>query len=113
MPTTITDVELEEKSTGKVTVTFTDEEGDPVQPKTLFKTITDLSGNQILARAEITSGLAASMDILISGNDIIVPVDGLGHIVLLLEGTYDSTNLGNGLPLNDECRIPVNDLIGL
>ena len=112
MPTTITDIELEEGSTGKVTAVFTDEDGDPATPKTLFKTITDLTGNEILARAEISSGLASTMNIAISGTNIPVPADSLGYIVLLLEGTYDSS-LGSDLPLNDECRIPVNDLIGL
>lgn len=112
MPTTITDTELEENSTGKVTVVFTDEDGASATPKTLFKTITDLSGNEILARTEITSGLSSNMEILISGNEVPVPTDDLGYIVLLLEGTYDS-NLGNDLPLNDECRIPVNPLVGL
>ncbi len=112
MPTTISDVELEEGSSGKVTVIFTDEDGDAATPKTLFKTITDISGNDILEREEITSGLASNMTILVSGSDIPIPTDGYGYIVLLLEGTYDS-NLGNDLPLNDECRIPVNTLIGL
>ena len=112
MPTTISDVEFEEGSTGKLTAIFTDEDGDQATPKTLYKTITDLTGNVILEREEITSGLASNMNILISGSDIPVPIDGQGYIVLLLEGTYDS-NLGNDLPLNDECRIPVNQLIGL
>jgi hypothetical protein len=110
MPTTST-TELEQGSTAKITVSFTDEDSNAVIPTTLYKTVTDLSGNIISARTQITSGLSSSMNIALSATDIPEPADGLGHIVLLLEATYDS-DLGNDLPLKDECRIPVNDLIG-
>jgi hypothetical protein len=102
-----------EKSTYVITCAFTDEENDPVVPSTGTWTLTDESGNVINNREdEVISGLAASVDIVLSGDDLAVS-SGFAGIsesrIFTFEGTYNSS-LGVGLPLRDQLKFPVYNL---
>lgn len=107
------DTALNERGSGLITATFTQEDGvTPATPKTLFTQITDLSGNVIEAKKQVTSGLASTMYFDLEGGQIPKPPDGRGYIVFTVEYTYDSAR-GNDKPGKDELRIPVNDLIAI
>lgn len=75
-----------------VTVTFTDENGDPVTPNadTLTWTLTDVRGNVINERDQVPVASDASVTIVLNGDDLARTANGLNRIILF-ECEYDST----------------------
>ena len=111
MPTTLTDTAIEE-STFVLTLSFTDEDDAAVTPKTGTWTLTDEAGNVINSRLDVEiSALASSVDIVLSGDDLAIGTYG-GQRVLLFEGTYDS-DAGTDLPLKDQVRFTIDNLVGV
>jgi hypothetical protein len=102
-----------EKSTYIVTCAFTDEDNGPVVPATGTWTLTDEDGSVINTREdEVISGLASSVDIVLSGNDLAISAGFTGvseKRIFTFEGTYNS-DLGVGLPLRDQLIFPVYNL---
>ena len=109
----VADQAVNERGTALVRATFTAEDGTtPATPKTLYTQITDISGNVIEGKKQVTVGLASTMYFLLKGGQIPKPPDGNQHVVLTVEYTYDSAR-GSDLPGTDEYRIPVNDLVAI
>ena len=102
-----------EKSTYIVTLTFTDEDNDPVTPATGTWTLTDEDGTVINSREdEVISSLDTSVDVVLSGDDLAVSDGFTGKSewrIFTFEGTYNS-DLGVGLPLRDQLKFPVYNL---
>lgn len=110
----ITDVEAVENSTFPITVSFTDENGDPVVPNSgLSWTLTDQNGTVVNGRTAVALSPATSVTIVLSGNDLAVPA-GKSRIIQLLAiaGTYTS-DLGANLPLLEEVEFEVRGLTAL
>ena len=102
-----------EGSTFVVTCTFTDETGAAATPTALTWTLTDLAGTVINSRQdEEVASPSASVDIVLSGDDLAVSGKRQTTRVLTLEGTYDS-DAGTGLPINDAALIKIDPLPGV
>jgi hypothetical protein len=90
-----------------ITASFTDEAGDAVTPNTLTWSLYDRRGAVINSRLDETLVAAASVTIVLSGDDLLHS-DGAERY-LIIEGDYDSSN-GSGLPLRVEAHFFVQDL---
>ena len=99
-----------EKSTFVITVAFTDEDGDPVIPKTgLNWSLTDLNGAAVNSKTAVAITPAATVNIVLSGADLALTDGRDTYRILTVEGTYDSL-LGNSLPLKDSVRFLIKNL---
>jgi len=109
MPTNLT-TEPSEKGTYVITAAFTDENSQAKIPTTLEWKLTDKSGNVINSRSAVTLTPAASVSIVLSGDDLALSsLSDDGQRAFLLTGTYDS-NLGSDLPIKEEARFTVANL---
>lgn len=100
-----------EQGTLVVTAAFTDEDGSSVVPNNITWTLTDVSGNVVNARSAVVIAVpAASNDIVLSGNDFITSNGINEDVFLTVVADYDSSN-GSGLPVVDQVRITIEDLV--
>lgn len=106
---------VNERSTIAFTVSFFDDDDAPVVPTSATWTLTDQDGTVINSRLdEAILSLAESITIVLSGSDTARISDAdVGTRRLLIEAVYNSTTLGNGLPLNGEQGFIVKDLAGV
>ncbi|HDM76324.1 MAG TPA: hypothetical protein ENG51_07620 [Deltaproteobacteria bacterium] len=111
MPTTLT-THAVEKSTFVITVAFQDEQGNSVTPNELTWTLTDMNGNVINNRDQVSITPASSVDIVLSGDDLALEGDAPELRVLTVEGTY-SSDLGSDLPIKDSVRFIVDNLVAV
>ena len=102
-----------EGSTYIITIAFEDENGDAVTPNEATWTLTDPAGNIINSREAVTiSSLSTSIDIVLSGDDLMSLESNGNERRLLIEGTYDS-DAGSDLPLKDEVTFYIDDLVAV
>lgn len=100
-----------ERSTYPVTVIFYDENGDVVSPNSgLTWTLTDGNGNVINNRSTVSITAAGTVTVVLSGADL--DMDDGNERFLLLEGTYTG-DLGADLPLKDQARFYITNLVGV
>lgn len=100
-----------DRSTYIVTVAFLDEDGSAVVPDSAVWSLRSGGGAIVNSREDVAiASLAASVDIVLSGDDLAYS-DGAAR-VLTVEATYTS-DAGVGLPLNDEVRFNITDLQGV
>lgn len=110
MPTTIK-TQANEESTFVVTVAFTNAAGTAVTPKSATWSLLDKDDNVVNGRNAVTiSSLASSVDIVLSGDDLLRS-DGKTR-KLLVETVYDSDE-GSDLPLKDELTFQIYNLAGV
>jgi len=110
MSTTLTTIATEE-STYIITASFIDEDDNTVVPKSATWSLTDTSGTVINSRQNVViSSLAASVDIVLSGDDLIVDNNRNTTRILTIKAVYDS-NSGSDLPLNDEIYFNIENLV--
>lgn len=108
MATTLSTVAME-SSTYVVTMSFTDENGDAVVPNSVTWTLTDEDGTVINDREDVVVAPASSISIVLSGEDLDPGDDLLTFLLLTVSAEYDS-DLGVGLPLVEQVRIPIEGL---
>lgn len=99
-----------DQSTYIITVAFTDEEGAAVTPNAITWTLTGGGGGIINGREDETITPAPSLSIVLFGDDLDYS-DGSERI-LMIEATYDS-DLGSDLPLRDQVRFSIDNLIAV
>jgi hypothetical protein len=102
-----------EGSTFAVQVAFTNEDGDAVTPSAITWTLTDLAGTVVNSRSDVSVGSPAStINIVLSGNDLLL-TGYVGEVrVLTVEATYTSA-LGSGLPLKEAARFMIEPLVAV
>lgn len=106
---TTSTAEIPEEGTIGFTVAFVDEEGTAMVPDSITWTLTDTSGNVINSRSAVSIGSpAASVTIVLSGDDLAIGTNGTNRI-LLVEFEYSST-LGNNLPDKHEIHFKISNL---
>lgn len=109
MATTLS-VEAIEQSTYVITVNFYDEDSLAVVPNEASWTLTDEAGNVINSREDVAiEALAASVDVVLSGDDLAVAGATEAGRIFTVAGTYDSS-LGSDLPFRDHVRFVVEGL---
>lgn len=109
MPTQLTPKAIEQ-STFLILVSFVDAQGSEIIPTAANWTLTDRYGTVINGRQHVdVINLAAEIGILLKGDDLQVVPSGVTR-VLTVEAYYDSI-LGVGLPVKDECRFEVQNLL--
>jgi hypothetical protein len=114
MPTefTISQAAVEE-GVFAVTVSFTDEDGNPVTPNSGLKWSLTKADRETIVNARediVIASPGTSVTIVLQGADLSVEDDeDPSWRYLVIEGTYDST-LGSNLPLKDHLRFPVVDI---
>lgn len=96
-----------------VTVTFADENGDPVTPNTgtLTWTLTDRSGNVVNMRDQVPVAEDASVTIVVSGDDLAKTSKGLIRVILF-ECEYDSSE-GDDIPLKTQGSFSIEEVLAL
>jgi len=109
---TILTVRAVEQSTYVVTVDFTDENGDPVIPNSIAWTLSTEDGAIQNGRADmVIAAPAASVEIVLSGDDLEIGDELAANLVLTVDAAYDSA-LGSDLPLIGQCCVEVIGLSG-
>lgn len=108
----IDDEYAEEKDTFGIKVYFWDESGSAVTPNSgLTWTLTDGSGTTINNRESVSLTSATAVWITLSGNDLKFNSDESDAVKrhLLIQGTYDSSDLGSGVSLSKEIQFVLKD----
>jgi len=100
-----------EHGTYVVALSFTDENGTSMVPNTVTWTLRDESGAVVNGREDVVETPAASIDLLLYGDDLAYAVTSRRRI-LTVSCTYDS-DLGDDLPLSAEWVIPIRNLVGI
>lgn len=92
---------IKEGSSHIIQATFTDENGASVIPDSVLWTLTDLVGNVINSRCDVSVPPAATVEIPLQGDDLLVSDDepDMARRQVIVEATYTSANHGV-LPLN-------------
>ncbi len=109
MTTTLT-VRALEDSTYVATFAFTDENGDAVTPNSITWTLLDVYRRVVNGREDVVvAAPAASVDIVLSGDDLEPYSAKETKLLMTVTADYDSS-LGLGLPLIDQCWIPIDAL---
>lgn len=110
MPTLLSTLAVEE-STYVITATFTDEDGTSVVPSSVTWTLTDNRGNVINSRSAVSATPAASIDIVLTGDDLAIGTNGTDRVVTI-DATYNS-DAGTGLKLKEECEFSIHNLLNV
>ena len=106
------DTQPAERGTVVITAVFKDENGNLATPKTLFKKLTDSSGNVMNGiNTEIETALSSTITFVLTGDDLAINgTDITRHF--LLTGTYDSS-AGEDLYLQSELIFDLRNMVGL
>ena len=99
-----------EQSTYIIAVTFTNENGNSLVPDTVAWTLTDAKGAVINDREDVSATPAATVNIVLSGDDLAIIAGSNNKRVVTIEATYNSA-YGTGLPLNARATFTIEDLV--
>lgn len=98
--------EAKEGGTYVIELKFRDEDGNLTDPNTLSWWLSDVNGNPINNREDVTVDSPASITNVVLMGDDLTP----GWKIFTIKGTYDSS-YGTGLLLRDAIKFYVRDLI--
>jgi hypothetical protein len=107
--------EVNERSTKAFVLKFLDENDDEADMETLVWSLTDISENIINdLEQEVVATPNSPVTILLSGDDLQILAHERGapqvFRFLVLEGTYNSSTLGNDLPKTEQIMFKINNL---
>lgn len=95
------------------TVEFIDEDGAAFTPTTLYWKLTDLRGNVINSRSQVTVGApSTSLSLNLTGNDLAVLGDNIASRVITVWGTYVSTTFGAGQAFSFQAQFNIQPRVG-
>ena len=101
-----------EQSVFWITTAFLDEDSNAMAPDVATWTLTDMEGNIINAREDVSiTTPETSETIELSGNDLVVDGNDIVQRLVTVEGTYTSVNYGAGKPFKFEIQFPVEPVI--
>lgn len=115
MPTILTTPAIEQGTFAAVAA-FTDDAGDPVVPNadltwSLYKKVSGVE-TVVNGRDAVAIDSAASVTIVLKGDDLALVTGESKSRWLLIEGSYDS-DLGENLPLKDTMQFSIVNLVGV
>lgn len=100
-----------EESTFAIISAFTDSAGNDVIPNTLTWSLADRDGTIINAREDVSIVTpAASVTVVLSGDDLALADPDNPMRVFLIQGDYDDPALGAGKPIKDEAIFEIENL---
>ena len=112
MATALT-VKAIEESTYVITCAFTDEDGAAVVPAIITWTLTNGDGTTVNSRKDVAVLVpAASVSIVLSGDDLALSEGRDNYRKITVRGTYDSS-LGSGLPIVGEAEFVITNVAAL
>lgn len=95
-----------EAGTYIVQIKFKDEDDNLVTPYNLTWWLSDVEGNPINNREDVSASAEDGIiNVILSGNDL-TP----GFKIFTIKGNYDST-YGTNLPIRDVCKFYINNLL--
>jgi len=101
-----------EQSVYWVTVGFLDEANDDMAPDVATWTLTDLKGNIINAREDVSITTPEIEETIeLSGDDLAVDGNDIVQRIITLEGTYTSNTYGAEKPFKFQIQFPIEPTI--
>lgn len=101
-----------ERGTYILNMSFVDSLGSAVAPNPgATWMLTDVGGNVINSRSAVALGTAASATIVLSGADLAIGTHGRERVLTVLSNY--SSSLGTALPLNQEVRFYIDDMVNV
>jgi len=95
-----------------ITTAFLDEDNNAMAPDVATWTLTDLKGNLINSREDVSIVTPeASETIELSGDDLAVDGNDIVQRILTLEGTYTSVNYGASKPFKFQIKFPIEPIV--
>ena len=94
-------------STYIIQASFTDEDGIAVVPESIVWSLTDINGNIINSRDDVSITPGSEVDIILSGDDLLV-FDGLERIITI-EAVYESAISIDPLPLVQQAKFTIDE----
>lgn len=85
------------------------QDGDPQVPSSLSWTLTDLDGNIINNREEVTIVASDTFHIVLYGDDL--NIEDSYTRVITVDGEYDSIEYGNNLPVRVQAQFNIGEWI--
>lgn len=101
-----------EQGTYIITCVFTDEEGDSIIPNEVTWSLTDRFGNIINSREDVSITAAATINIILKGDDLLLSKPHDNVRIVVVKGNYDS-DLGASLPLRGEVVFEIENHRGI
>jgi len=104
------ETEAEEKGTYVINVSFKDEDGEDIAPKSLTWTLTDMKNRVINNRESVSiASPSSSNDIVLSNNDLALSQNDNRRRLLTIYATYDSVAYGNDLPIIADAEFKIEN----
>jgi len=107
-------VHLQEESSGIVTLTFTDDDGNSVVPNQITWSLTDEDGTVINSREDVSATPGSSVNVVLSGDDLQIQTSEASEVYvkryIVVEATYNSVDAGNDVPLKEQGLFYVDNL---
>lgn len=102
----------QEEGTLVLNIAWYDEDGNAVTPSAATWTLTDLDGNVINSRQDVSiSSLSTSNDVVLKGDDLAISPYGVNR-QLLAKWTYTSS-AGSGLPATHAYQFKIDNMSGV
>ena len=106
-------VRANEEGACVVEFTFKDENTNNVVPNSATWSLVDSRGAVVNSRNQVAlSSLAATMKVVLSGNDLVVNSVHGKERIFIVEYVYNSLN-GTNLPNKDFCQFSIQDITGI
>ena len=105
-----------EEGAGGIQVAFTDTNGTAVAPNGgLTWSLLDSDGDAINSREDVAITAASTITVILTGDDLALATGESGTALrfLLIKGTYNSSTLGNNVPLRAQCGFYISDFVGV
>jgi len=101
-----------EQSVYWVTTGFLDEDNNAMAPDVATWTLTDLKGNLINSREDVSIVTPETSETIeLSGDDLVVDGNDIVQRILTLEGTYTSVNYGASKPFKFQIKFPIEPIV--
>ena len=109
MPIVLSENEVNERSTLVAEISFLDEDDTSVTPNSVVFSLVDVNNNIINSRDRVVVTPAATINIVLSDDDLALTGSASELRFLVIEATYDSA-LGTGLTNNQQIDFVVTNL---
>jgi len=101
-----------EQSSYWVAVDFLDESNNAMAPDVATWTLTDLAGNLINSREDVSIVTPETDEAIeLTGDDLVVDGNDIVQRILTIEGTYTSVTYGASKPFKFQIKFPIEPVV--